>query len=391
MTKYREILRLKSLGFSERNIAQSCGVSRNTVAKVLKKAAEIKLSWPLDFDMTDSALEELMFPKDKSATNKRMPNFDYIRKELLRNGVNKKLLWVEYCEECRMSSEEPLMYSQFCYYIQKDEEKRRATMHIPRKPGEQIEVDWAGDPAHIIDPDTGEITDAWIFVGVLTYSQYAFVKAYMNEKTDNWIKAHVQMFDFFGGVTPMLVSDNCTTAVNHKKSDWYNTALNTTYHEMAEHYNLAILLARVRKPKDKPNVEGSVGKISTWITAALRNEQFFSLAELNASIREKLDAYFEGTKVQMSKRGSAIARRVIHTLTLQSISISRNGEAKNSVLREYYLKKCDSKPKLVAMGAVSHKVCNMIFAILRDNKPFKIIAPQEHIKQYNAAKCDIAA
>ena len=144
MTKYREILRLKSLGFSERNIAQSCGVSRNTVAKVLKKAAEINLSWPLDFNMTDSALEELMFPKDKSATNKRMPNFDYIRKELLRNGVNKKLLWVEYCEECRMSSEEPLMYSQFCYYIQKDEEKRRATMHIPRKPGEQIEVDWAG-------------------------------------------------------------------------------------------------------------------------------------------------------------------------------------------------------------------------------------------------------
>lgn len=117
MTKYREILRLKSLGFSERNIAQSCGVSRNTVAKVLKKAAEIKLSWPLDFDMTDSALEELMFPKDKSATNKRVPNFDYIRKELLRNGVNKKLLWIEYCEECRMSSEKPLMYSQFCYYM----------------------------------------------------------------------------------------------------------------------------------------------------------------------------------------------------------------------------------------------------------------------------------
>lgn len=113
MTKYREILRLQSLGFSERNIAQSCGVSRNTVAKVLKKAVEINISWPLDFDMTDSALEELMFPKDKSATNKRMPDFNYIRKELLLNGVNKKLLWVEYCEECRMSNEEPLMYSQF--------------------------------------------------------------------------------------------------------------------------------------------------------------------------------------------------------------------------------------------------------------------------------------
>ena len=291
MTKYREILRLKSLGFSERNIAASCGVSRNTVSKVTKRAEELDLKWPLDFDMTDHVLDNLMFPKEKSATNKRMPNFDYIRKELLRNGVNKKLLWVEYCEECRSSGEDPLMYSQFCYYIQKDEEKRRATMRIPRNPGEQIEVDWAGDPAHIIDPDTGESTEAWIFVGVMTYSQYAFVEAFINERTDNWIKAHNHMFQFFGGVTPMLVSDNCTTAVNHKKSDWYTTTLNTTYHEMAEHYNIAIIPARVRKPKDKPNVEGNVGTISTWITAALRNEQFFSLYELNEAIREKLTAF----------------------------------------------------------------------------------------------------
>ena len=136
-------------------------------------------------------------------------------------------------------------------------------MHIQRKPGEQIEVDWAGDPAHIMDPDTGEITDAWVFIGVLTYSQYAFAKVYMDEKTNSWIKAHIQMFEFFGGVTPMLVSDSYTTAVNHENSDWYTTALNTTYHEMAEHYNLAIVPAMVRKPKDKPNVEGSVGKIST--------------------------------------------------------------------------------------------------------------------------------
>ena len=117
MTKYREILRLKSLGFSERHIAISCGVSRTTVAKVTKRADELQLKWPLAFDMTDSVLDNIMFPKDKSATNKRMPDYNYIRKELLRNGVNKKLLWVEYCEECRMNGEEPLMYSQFCYYI----------------------------------------------------------------------------------------------------------------------------------------------------------------------------------------------------------------------------------------------------------------------------------
>ena len=291
MTKYREILRLKSLGFSERNIAQSAGVSRNTVSKVLKRADELNLTWPLDFGMTDNALGEIMFPKEKTATNKRMPDFDYIRKELMRNGVNKKLLWYEYMEECRQAGDDGLQYSQFCWHIQQDEQKRRATMHIPRKPGEQIEVDWAGDPAHIIDPDTGEITDAWLFVGVLTYSQYVFVKAFINERTNNWIKAHADMYACFGGVTPVLVPDNCTTAVNHKESTWYTPALNKTYYEMAEHYNVAILPARVRKPKDKPNAEGSVGVISTWITAALRNEQFFSLAELNDAIRQKLDEH----------------------------------------------------------------------------------------------------
>ena len=291
MTKYREILRLKSLGFSDRNIALSCSVSRNTVKRVIDKAEEKHISWPLDFDMTDAVLDELLFPSNKSVTQRRLPDYDYIRKELLRKGVTKKLLWVEYCEDCRLSGENPLMYSQFCEYIHRDEQKRRATMHIPRKPRQQVEVDWAGDPAHIIDPDTGEITDCWLFIGVMTYSQYTFVEAFMNERTGNWIKAHAHMYEFFGGVAPMLVSDNCTTAVDHKKSDWYTPVLNRTYHEMAEHYNVAILPARVRHPKDTPNAEGSTGKISTWITAALRDEQFFSLAELNDAIWKKLKAF----------------------------------------------------------------------------------------------------
>ena len=88
----------------------------------------------------------------------------------MRNGVTKKLLWTEYVNECQMAGDGPLVYSQFYYYTQQDKEKHRATMHINRKPGEQVEVDWAGDPAHIIDPDTGEILDAQIFVGVMTYS-----------------------------------------------------------------------------------------------------------------------------------------------------------------------------------------------------------------------------
>lgn len=113
---------------------QSINVSQKTVVKVQRRARELKLSWPLDESMTDIELGKLMFPKEPKQTLKKMPDFDYIRKELLRNGVNKKLLWTEYLEECRQSGEKPLMYSQFCYHIQQDEQKRRATMHVPRKP-----------------------------------------------------------------------------------------------------------------------------------------------------------------------------------------------------------------------------------------------------------------
>ncbi len=117
MTKYREILRLKSLGFSERNIDLSVPCSRNTVSKVLKGAREKGISWPLPEGTTDADLEKQLSSSPASTTTKRMPDFDYIRKELLKNGVSKKLLWTEYMDDCRQAGEEPLMDSQFCYYI----------------------------------------------------------------------------------------------------------------------------------------------------------------------------------------------------------------------------------------------------------------------------------
>ena len=185
MTKYREINRLAGLNLSQTNIALSCNASKTTVNKVLKAAREKNIVWPLEPRLTDDVLAKLLFPetaKTAAATNKRMPDYAHIHKELLRNGVNKKLLWTEHLEECRLAGDMPLMYSQFCYYIQQDEQKRRATMHISRKAAEQVEVDWAGDPAHIIDPDTGETTNANFFVGVMTYSQYPYVEAFVDEK-----------------------------------------------------------------------------------------------------------------------------------------------------------------------------------------------------------------
>lgn len=294
MTNYREILRLSALGLSQSDIARSCNASKRTVNNVLRAAKRENISWPLDNDQTNAVLAGQLYPsaeRSETLQKKRMPNFSYIRKELLRNGVNKKLLWAEYLEECRLSGEEPLMYSRFCYYIQKDEEKRRASMHINRKPGEQVEVDWAGDPTYLIDPDTGETMKVSIFVGVMSYSQYVYAEACINEKQASWIAAHIHMYEYFGAVARILVPDNCKTAIIRKGNSYYDPRINEVYRSLAEHYGTAIIPARVRAPKDKPNAEGAVRHVSTWIIAALRDEQFFSLSELNRAIRKKLDEF----------------------------------------------------------------------------------------------------
>jgi transposase len=262
MTKYREILRLHSQGISQRSIARSCQCSRDRVSQVISKAAASEICWPLDPKIADTDLEQSLFPKNVSRkSSRRYPDYAYIDKEMMRNGVTLKLLWKEFCEECHQVQALPLMYSQFCFHYREFVEKKRATMHIPRKPGEQTEVDWAGNPARVIDRDTGEFIPAYIFVGVLPFSMYAYAEAFPSTDMESWITAHNHMYQFFGGATRMLIPDNLKTGVD--RSSWYTPQINRTYHELAEHFNTAVIPARVRKPKDKPSVEGTVGNLST--------------------------------------------------------------------------------------------------------------------------------
>ena len=300
MTNYREILRLHGLGISGRSIASSCACSRNTVAKVLKRAKELDLSWPLKEGLSDGDLHQLLFPDNTAPLGRKRPDYDYIHKEMAKSGVTLSLLWNEYCENCRLSKEIPLQYSQFCYYYQQYTSKVKATMHIHRKPGEQLEVDWAGQTASLVDSDTGEAIVAYVFVGALSSSQYAYVEAFLSQHQEAWIAAHVHMYQFFGGVTRILIPDNLKTGV--EKASWDNPTINKIYQEMAEHYGTAVIPARVRRPKDKPNAERTVGIVSTWIIAALRNQKFFNLTELNAAIREKLDEF--NRKPFQKKEGS---------------------------------------------------------------------------------------
>ena len=291
MTDYREILRLASMGLSRTSIGVALGYSRNTIADVLRRAQIKGLEPPVPGDMNDRELADLLFPEKKSQLNQRMPDYEKVHKELAKKGVNLTLLWEEYCSECRQSGEIPYAYTQFRVYYHRFAKTTKATMHLNHKPGESMEVDWAGQTAVVVDRVTGEIIPAYVFVATLPCSQYSYVEAFLNRNQESWTMAHIHAFEFFGGTTRILTPDQLKTGV--EKSDWKNPTINKSYNELAEYYGCAVIPARARKPKDKSSVEGTVGAITTWIIAALRNKTFFSLSELNEAIAEKLDAFNE--------------------------------------------------------------------------------------------------
>jgi transposase len=291
MTNYKEILRLhQRLRVSKLKIAESLGCSRTTVIGVLSAADRVGVTWEDVKGLSDRETKRLLYPSDEREQPQfMMPDFDRIHAELRRSGVTLTLLWVEYCEECRNGNRIPYQKTQFYKYYREYAERHKATMVIHRKPGDAMEVDWAGDPAHLTDAVTGVQIKAYVFVAVLAYSKYAYAEAFLDMKEGAWIAAHNHAYRYFGGVTRILTPDNLKVGVVSNTRD--ETVINRAYQEMAEHYDTAVLPARVRKPRDKANAEGEVGVISTWIIAALRNCRFFTIEELNAAIRERLDEY----------------------------------------------------------------------------------------------------
>lgn len=289
MTNYREILRLKNLGLNKTEIAHSCGCSRNTVAAVLHLTEHLGLKWPLPETLSDKQLAEMIYPDASEKPVFKMPDFDYMHRELQKSGVTLNLLWLEYCDSCRTSGEIPYQSTQFNKYYNDFLVKKNATMHLNHKPGEIMQVDWAGDKAAVTDTDTGEVIPAYVFVAALPFSGYSYVEAFFSMNQECWTTAHVNAFRYFGGVARIIQCDNLKTGVDsHGRNE---VILNQTYRELAEHYGTAVIPARVRTPKDKAMVEGTVGVISTFILAAIRNEQFLSLFELNTAIWERLDTF----------------------------------------------------------------------------------------------------
>lgn len=287
MVDYKQILRLRAEGVSQRGIADVLGCSRNTVAAVFAAATTAGVGFGEVADLAAEEVRALLLPEPvRPGSGRAAPDFEYVHRELARPSVTLLLLWNEYVAKCRQSGQVPYQYSFFNEQYGRWVKSTGASMRIQRDPGEQVEVDWAGDTMSFADPVTGEATEAWLFVAALSFSAYAYVEAFTDMRLPSWIEAHVHAFEDFGGAPRLLVPDNLRTGVS--RADRYEPALNPAYARLAEHYGTAIIPARIKTPRDKPVVEGSVRFIANQVAAVLRDRRFVGLAELNEAIFDEV-------------------------------------------------------------------------------------------------------
>jgi transposase len=278
MRKVLEILRLHfDAGASGRVIALAVGIALSTVQECLRRFVAAGLTWPIDLD--EAALEALLYPPEAKVAAVPLPDFASIQASLLSHkSMTRRHLWQEY----RAMHGDGLGYSAFCAHYARFLEQQKLVLRRTHAPGAAMLIDYAGPSLFIIDRASGEQRAVRLFVAVLGYSNYTFACATFGETTADWLGAQVAALEAFGGVPETVIPDNPKALVT--RACRYEPELNPAYQDFAHHYDLAVLPARVRKPRDKAKVETAVQVVERALMPILLAQQFFTLADLNAAI-----------------------------------------------------------------------------------------------------------
>jgi len=289
MAKEKQILLMHFDGYSQRDICVALKCGHERVGRLIGDAKRAGLDRGAVSGMDDKQVASLLMPpKDKSPKRHAEPDFERLSKELAKPDVTRKLLWYEYCTDISGGNLVPYQYAQFCRLFDEHLAVSKATYRIRHEPGRRMFVDWAGSVGHVTDATLGTVLDVYIFVACLPYSAMLYAEGFMDMKQPAWTAAHIHALEYFGGAPAIFVPDNTKTATT--RAPIYATLINERYEELAAHYGCAVIPARPRKGNDKALVENGVYIVETSVLAAFRNDTFFTLAELNDAIAEKIDA-----------------------------------------------------------------------------------------------------
>ncbi len=298
MRTIKEICRLYfNFDISIRSIARACNISSSTAHTYISKLKETQVSYDEILKMSEGELR-IFFISEKpisQSTVKPSLDFEYLHRELKRKGVTLQLLYEEYIE----INPDGYGRTQFYDLFRAWKKNLNPTMRQVHKYGDKMFVDYSGAKPHYTDPQTGEIIEPEFFVAVLGGSSYTYACAVKDQKIPSFISCNIQSFEYFGGCTNSIIPDNLKAGVT--RADYYDPEINRTFADMAEHYDVAVIPTRVAKPKDKAKVENAVLNTQRRILAAIRDQIFFSLEELNEAIAVELDKFNKKPMQQTGK------------------------------------------------------------------------------------------
>jgi transposase len=301
MSIIKQLLLQLHQGQSKKQIVRDTGISKNTLRRYLRLLNGC--GHPLEqlIQMDEPEIERILNKKisvNKDHQCDLEALFPWVKEELKRTGVTRFILWGEY----RKRYPEGYSYSQFCWYYQQWLNAQDPSMVINHIPGDKIYVDFAGKKLKYHDLQNNQEIQVEFYAGLLGYSQLAFACAVPTQCSEDFLHATRRMLEYFGGTTQAIVTDNLKSGVT--RSSIYEPEIAQSFSDFCNHYQMAAIPARARKPKDKPLVEGLIRILYSRIYAVLRNRTFYSLNDINQAISELLEVHNDTpfSRLDLSRR-----------------------------------------------------------------------------------------
>lgn len=397
MSTIKHVLRARQQGRSIKWIARSADISRNTVRKYLLLASQCGKSDQELLALDEASLQQVLLPEQPLGRDERWLDlagrYEKFTSELTQPGVTRFLLWSEY----RQGYPGGYSYSQFCWHLAQMDKAHNVRAVIDHRPGDLLYIDFTGKLIHYTDPHSGQPVPCQVLGAVLGYSQYAYVEAVASQQTPELVDALSRGLVWFGGVPAAIVPDNLKSAVI--KADRYEPAINQVLEDWANHYDTAIVPARVASPRDKALAENLVKHIYSQIFAPLREQTFYSLQELNAAIRTRLEIYlnkrFQGRDYSRSdlfhssekSHLSPLAERPYRIIKRREYTVQKNAHVFLGEDRHYYSVPHQWIGQKTMVVYTSQKVdmyigSSLVASHRRDPSPHRYTTVAEHLPSH---------
>lgn len=336
--RLKQLLLLKSKLTSNRKIASTIGIDRNTVNDYVKRFEASGLTFNELLKLEEGELQKL-FPSKEALDKDRYAAlhelFPHYLNELKKPGCTRQHLWLKYKEE----HIDYYSYSQFCQLLSDWMDSKKVSGKLNHIAGDKLLIDYAGKKLHIVNKETGEVQAVEVFVGILPASSYTYVEASYDQTRESLVKSVGNCLHYFGGVPQAIVPDNLKAAVT--KSSKYEPVINKTFRDMGHHYGCVVNPTRSYSPQDKAMVEGAVKLVYQRIYYELSNMIFFSLGELNKQIKILLERYnsykLQTTGISRLKQFTQFEKACLSPLPHHAYQLKHYNRAKVQKMGYIYL------------------------------------------------------